>query len=84
MLRGIVLCLSAPEENVARLRLGASVIRGEMKASLLDEDCTNYDLDRGFSRHPIDENSGQGIVIKLSNPYIINTIKMLLWDRDMR
>jgi BTB/POZ domain-containing protein 9 len=66
------------------LRNGAQVIRGEMKASLLDEDCTNYDLDRGFSRHPIDENNGQGIVIKLANPYIINTIRMLLWDRDMR
>ena len=75
---------SVPEDNVATLRSGAAVIRGEMKASLLDGDNVNYDLDRGFTRHPIDDNNGQGIVIKLVNPYIINTIKMLLWDRDMR
>ncbi|CAH1791881.1 unnamed protein product [Owenia fusiformis] len=73
-----------PEENVATLRHGATVLRGEMKAALLDGDTTNYDLDRGFSRHPIDENNGQGILIKLNTPSIINCIKVLLWDRDMR
>ena len=73
-----------PEENVATLRHSAQVIRGEMKSSLLDGDHLNYDLDRGFTRHPIDDNHGQGVVIKLNMPYIINTIKMLLWDRDMR
>ena len=73
-----------PEDNVATTRHGAQVIRGEMKAALLDGDIQNYDLDRGFTRHPIDENSGHGIVIRLGQPYIINTIKMLLWDRDMR
>ena len=60
------------------------MIRGEMKASLLDGDHQNYDLDRGFSRHPIDDNNGQGIVIKLAKNYMINTVRMLLWDRDMR
>ncbi len=74
----------APEENVATLRHGAQVIRGEMKTSLLDGDTQNYDLDRGFTRHPIDDNHGQGICIKLSTPCIINSIRMLLWDRDMR
>ncbi|WAR18984.1 BTBD9-like protein [Mya arenaria] len=73
-----------PEENVATTRHGAQVIRGEMKAALLDGDTINYDLDRGFTRHLIDDNNGQGIVIKLSQPYIINTIKLLLWDRDQR
>lgn len=71
-------------ENVATARFGAQVIRGEMKAALLDGDSQNYDLDRGFTRHPIDDNYGQGIVIKLARPYIINMIKVLLWDRDMR
>ena len=69
---------------MATLRSGAVVVKGEMKASLLDGDNVNYDLDRGFTRHPIDDNNGQGIIIKLANPYIINTVKMLLWDRDMR
>lgn len=72
------------EENVATTRLSASVIRGEMKTALLDGDTHNYDLDRGFTRHPIDDNNGTGIVIKLGQPYIINTIKLLLWDKDMR
>ena len=69
---------------MASLRREAKVIHGEMKASLLDGDSTNYDLDHGFTRHPIDENHGQGIVIELGMPSIINSIRMLLWDRDMR
>lgn len=73
-----------PEENVAAIRHGAQVLHGEMKSSLLDGDVTSYDLDRGFSRHPIDDNHGQGIVVKLGMPCIINTVQMLLWDRDMR
>lgn len=73
-----------PEENIATTRHGAQVIRGEMKAALLDGDITNYDLDRGFTRHLIDDNHGQGIVIRLEQPYIINTIKLLLWDKDTR
>lgn len=73
-----------PEENMATTKYGAQVIRGEMKAALLDGDTTSYDLDRGFTRHLIDDNNGQGIVIKLGQPYIINTIKLLLWDRDQR
>lgn len=76
--------LQVLEQNVATARLGASVIRGEMKTALLDGDTQNYDLDRGFTRHPIDEKDCPGIVIKLGQPYIINTIKLLLWDKDMR
>ena len=72
-----------PEENVATLR-HAQVIHGEMKAPLLDGDHVNYDLDRGFTRHAIDDSDGQGVVIQLNVPYIINMVKLLLWDRDMR
>lgn len=72
------------DENVATTRYGAQVLRGEMKAALLDGDCNNYDLDRGFTRHPIDDSYDQGVVIKLAQPYILNTFRMLLWDRDMR
>ncbi|XP_029650042.1 BTB/POZ domain-containing protein 9 [Octopus sinensis] len=73
-----------PEENIATISHGAQVIKGEMRTALLDGDTQMYDFDRGFTRHPIDDNNGQGIVIELGQPYIINTIKMLLWDRDMR
>ncbi|KAK3093519.1 hypothetical protein FSP39_016697 [Pinctada imbricata] len=76
--------LLVPEENVAASQFGAQMIRGEMKPYIIDGDNQNYDLDRGFSRHPIDDNYGQGIVIKLSQPYIVNSFRMLLWDRDTR
>ena len=69
---------------MASQRHRAFVLRGEMKAALLDGNSASYDLDHGFTRHTIDDNNGQGIVVKLASPYIINTIKMLLWDRDIR
>ena len=76
--------MSVVDENVATERAGAVVMRGEMKATLLDGDVTNYDLDHGFTRHAIDDNNPLGILIKLGQPFIINSIKLLLWDRDMR
>ena len=60
------------------------VIRGEIPTALLNGDNTNYDLDRGFTRHPIDENPATGIVVKLGMQCIVNCIKMLLWDKDNR
>ncbi|XP_074647671.1 BTB/POZ domain-containing protein 9-like [Tubulanus polymorphus] len=73
------------DENVATSRHGAEVIHGEIKSALLDEDVTTYDLDRGFSRHLIDEScANPGIVVQLKEPHIINTIRLLLWDRDQR
>ncbi|KAG1654460.1 BTB/POZ domain-containing protein 9 [Nymphon striatum] len=73
-----------PEENIASVKHGADVIAGEMRSALLDEDMENYDMEKGFTRHPIDDNNGQGILIKLGMQCIINHIKMLLWDRDTR
>lgn len=75
---------SVPEENIATTLFSAQVIRGEMKAALLDGDKNNFDQDRGFTRHPIEENSSHGIVVRLGKAYIINTMRLLLWDRDMR
>ncbi|XP_071486886.1 BTB/POZ domain-containing protein 9-like [Diadema antillarum] len=78
--RGVLI----PEENVATAKHGAAVVKGEMRSSLLDGDCQNYDLDRGFTRHPIEDVHCEGIVITLGKPTIINTIRLLLWDRDTR
>ena len=39
-------------------------------------------MDKGFTLHYLEE--GRAIVIALGRPTIINTIKMLLWDRDLR
>jgi BTB/POZ domain-containing protein 9 len=72
-----------PEVNVAHSRLGAQVLQGEMRTALLDGETTNYDMERGFTRHPI-EDGNVGIVVRLGQPSIINHIKVLLWDRDMR
>jgi BTB/POZ domain-containing protein 9 len=82
--RDYIMFCEVVDENVATIRHGAQVIRGEMKTALLDGDSTTYDLDRGFTRHPIDESVAPGIVVRLGQPCIINSIRMLLWDRDMR
>lgn len=72
-----------PEENIATARHGAEVIEGEMRECLLDGDSTNFDLDRGFTRHLILDGD-KGICVALGRPSIINTIKMLLWNKDSR
>lgn len=41
------------------------------------------ELFSGFTRHPIEEGNA-GIVVRLGQACIINHIKILLWDRDMR
>jgi len=73
-----------PEENVATTKHGATVILGEAKQALLDGDTTNYDMERGFTRHPIDDSNDKGIVIKLGMQCIVNHLRMLLWDKDCR
>lgn len=73
-----------PEENVACLKYEAKVEKGEQGYYLLNGDTHNYDFDKGFARHAIEENQVTGIVIKLGMRCIINHIKMLLWDKDHR
>ena len=72
------------EENVASPRHGAEVLQGELKTNLLDGDVCNYDMEKGFTRHHIDESNGQGILVKLGVRAIINCIRLLLWDKDVR
>nr|XP_033340113.1 BTB/POZ domain-containing protein 9 isoform X1 [Megalopta genalis] len=72
------------DENVAHPMHGAQVLQGEMRSYLLDGDTSNYDLERGYTRHTITESQEYGILIKLGTQCIINHIKMLLWDKDMR
>ena len=75
-----------PEENVAQPRHGAQVLIGEVKHALLDGDTKNYNMEQGFSRHPIDESADSkgGIIVKLGMQCIVNHVRMLLWDRDSR
>ncbi|XP_018422888.1 PREDICTED: BTB/POZ domain-containing protein 9 [Nanorana parkeri] len=73
-----------PEENIATMKFGAQVVKGELKSALLDGDTQNYDLDHGFSRHPIEDDCRSGLQVKLGQPSIINHVRLLLWDRDSR
>ncbi|CAH0552089.1 unnamed protein product [Brassicogethes aeneus] len=72
------------EENVASPRLGSKVVGGELMEYLLDGDYYTYDMDKGYTRHSINGPADQGIIVKLGFPSIINHIRMLLWDRDLR
>ncbi|XP_050345031.1 BTB/POZ domain-containing protein 9 [Nymphalis io] len=79
--RGLLL----PEENVAAAARGARVVAGDMRAALLDGDCDNYDMERGYTRHTIsDAPDNPGIVVRLATTTIINHLRLLLWDRDNR
>lgn len=69
---------------MASHKYGGKVISGELPDALLDGDVYNYDMERGYTRHAINEIGDQSIIIKLSIPFIINHICMLLWDRDLR
>lgn len=73
-----------PNENVANNLYEAIVVKGEFRSSLLDGDITNYDFDRGFTYHPIDDSNQNSIIVKLGSPTIFNQIKLLLWDKDIR
>jgi len=79
-----LLFIAVPDENVAHPKHGTQVLQGEMRSALLDGDSHNYDMERGYTRHAINESGDHGILIKLGTQAIINHIKMLLWDRDLR
>lgn len=69
-----------PEENVATPHREAIVSDGQ--SVLLNGDTESYNGEQGYAVHTITKD--KGIVIQLNQPYIINCIRMLLWDRDNR
>ncbi|KAI5749382.1 hypothetical protein M8J76_006905 [Diaphorina citri] len=78
-----------PEENLATSKMGTMVVQGEMKNALLNGDVNNYDMENGYTRHTITEATSStscdnGILIKLGTQAIVNHIKLLLWDKDLR
>ncbi|XKL65076.1 hypothetical protein PGB90_005162 [Kerria lacca] len=76
--------LLQPELNMASLKQGTAVLQGEMKSALLDGNSLNYDMERGYTRHSIGTSDDPGILIKLGTQCIVNHIKILLWDKDLR
>lgn len=72
-----------PSENVALPSLGASVIEGVSRSrnALLNGEVGNYDWNIGYTCHQL----GSGaIVVQLPQPYIIGSMRLLLWDLDER
>lgn len=73
------------EENIAKSTLGAKVIQGVQDGlSLLEGSNHPYDMEKGFTRHGITSKNDSGLVIELNAVYIINYLKILLWDLDPR
>ncbi len=69
---------------MASLKHGTHVLKGEMKSALLDGNSVDYDMERGYTRHSIRISDDPGILIKLGTQCIVNHIKILLWDKDLR
>ncbi|XP_046382947.1 BTB/POZ domain-containing protein 9 isoform X2 [Ischnura elegans] len=75
--------LIVPKHNVARVECSASVIEGVSRSrnALLNGDTSNYDWETGYTCHQL----GSGaILIQLSQPYLIDSMRLLLWDCDDR
>ena len=75
---------TVPEENVATPQRDACTIEGQVKDVLLNGDTENYSGEQGYTTHTITRDHSKGITVQLNHPYIINCIRMLLWDRDNR
>lgn len=80
----MIVSVSVLDENVSSPRLGSKVVSGEQMEYLLDGDYYSYDMEKGYTRHAINGPGDHGIIVKLGVPSIINHIRMLLWDRDIR
>ncbi|CAG0920228.1 unnamed protein product [Notodromas monacha] len=72
-----------PEHNVASSQLGAVVIEGVSRSrdTLLNGNTHSYDWDNGYTCHQL---GGMPIVVQLSQPYWIGSMRLLLWDCDDR
>lgn len=75
--------LLIPTENVASISNGAIVIEGvsQSRNSLINGTYDQYDWDLGYTCHQI---GSAAIVIQLPQPYLINSLRLLLWDMDDR
>lgn len=75
--------LQIPKHNVATINQSAMVIEGVSRCrnALLNGDTNNYDWDNGYTCHQL----GSGnITVQLPQPYLIDSIGLLLWDCDDR
>ncbi|XGW01890.1 hypothetical protein V3C99_014181 [Haemonchus contortus] len=75
--------LLIPTTNVATIENNALVIEGVSRCrnALLNGQNSDYDWDNGYTCHQL--NSG-AITVQLPQPYLISTMRLLLWDCDDR
>lgn len=59
-------------------------VEGQVKDALLNGDTENYNGEQGYTTHTIMRDSSKGITVQLGQPFLLNCIRMLLWDRDNR
>ncbi|XP_059061241.1 BTB/POZ domain-containing protein 9 [Achroia grisella] len=75
--------LVRPLHNVATVDRAAVVIEGisRCRNTLLNGDTEHYDWEHGYTCHQL----GSGaIVVQLAQPYLLSSMRMLLWDCDYR
>ncbi|KAI6237331.1 BTB/POZ domain-containing protein 9 [Aphelenchoides besseyi] len=75
--------LLRPIHNVATIEKNANVIEGvsRKRNALLDGEREDYDWDSGYTCHQLGSGS---IIINLPQPYLVNSMRLLLWDLDDR
>ncbi|CAG5107005.1 Oidioi.mRNA.OKI2018_I69.chr1.g3101.t1.cds [Oikopleura dioica] len=72
-----------PVKNVACVREGATVIEGVSRTrdTLISGQLGEYDWEQGYTCHQL----GVGaIVVQLAQPYVLGSMRLLLWDCDDR
>ncbi|KAL5108208.1 BTB/POZ domain-containing protein 9 [Taenia crassiceps] len=75
--------LLVPRTNVATIHRGATVLEGvsRLRNSLIDGDVSVYNLNYGFTCHQLGNGS---IDVQLSQPFLVSSMRFLLWDLDSR
>uniref|UniRef100_A0A0R3VY78 F5/8 type C domain-containing protein n=1 Tax=Taenia asiatica TaxID=60517 RepID=A0A0R3VY78_TAEAS len=77
------LLVSVPRTNVATIHRGATVLEGvsRLRNSLIDGDVSVYNLNYGFTCHQLGNGS---IDVQLAQPFLVSSMRFLLWDLDSR
>ncbi|ULT90528.1 hypothetical protein L3Y34_008687 [Caenorhabditis briggsae] len=73
----------APHSNITTIENHARVVEGVSRCrnALINGDITSYDWDSGYTCHQI----GSGVImVQLAQPYIISSMRILLWNCDDR
>ena len=75
--------LIVAQSNVAKVDVSACIIEGVSRDrnALINGDINTYDWDSGYTCHQL----GNGaITVQLAQPYVISSMRLLLWDIDDR